>query len=43
MIKTNHIFTISEKTVEKKLFSLAKQKKQELYKVLEKSISRLND
>ncbi len=42
IIKTNYIFTIAEKSIDKKLFSLSKQKKQELYKALEKSLQKLS-
>ncbi|MFH1586803.1 MAG: type II toxin-antitoxin system PemK/MazF family toxin [Candidatus Diapherotrites archaeon] len=43
VIKTNYIFTIAEKTVEKKLFSLNKSKRQEVYKALEKSLKNLKE
>ena len=39
VIKTNYIFTISEAAIQKKLFTLNKQKKTELYNAL---ISRLS-
>ncbi len=41
VIKLNYIFTIAEKAIEKKLFSLSKQKKQKLYKELEKRFQKL--
>ncbi len=41
VIKTNYIFTLTEKAVEKLLFTLNKQKKQELYKELEKKLRNL--
>lgn len=41
VIKTNYIFTISEKAIEKKLFALSKQKKIELYSDLEKKLQKL--
>jgi len=41
VIKTNYIFTISEKMVKKKIFELPKQKKQLLYKELESKIKKL--
>ena len=41
VIKTNYIFTIAEKAVEKQLFRLNKQKKQELYNDLERKFSNL--
>jgi mRNA interferase MazF len=41
IIKTNYIFTISEAAIKKKLFSLNKQKKMELYKELVSRLSRL--
>ncbi len=43
VIKTNYIFTLTEKAIEKPLFTLNKQKKQELYKELEKKLHRLTD
>ncbi|HZX20498.1 MAG TPA: type II toxin-antitoxin system PemK/MazF family toxin [archaeon] len=43
VIKTNYIFTITEKAVEKKLFALSTQKKLELYKELEKNIGKLKE
>jgi mRNA interferase MazF len=43
VIKTNYIFTITEKAVEKKLFALSPQKKHELYKELEKNIKKLSE
>ena len=41
VIKTNYIFTITEKAIEKQLFPLSKQKKQELYNTLQKKLSSL--
>lgn len=41
IIKTNYIFTISEAAIKKKLFSLNKQKKMELYKELVARLSGL--
>jgi len=41
VIKTNYIFTLTEKAIEKPLFTLSKQKKQELYKDFEKKLSKL--
>ena len=41
IIKTNYIFTISEAAIKKKLFSLNKQKKTELYKELVDRLSGL--
>ena len=41
VIKTNYIFTVSELMIKKKLFSLDKQKRSELYKDLIKKLSRL--
>ena len=41
VIKTNYIFTISEAMVKKKLFSLNKEKKQELYNSLVEKLSGL--
>ncbi len=43
VIKVNYIFTIAEKSIEKKLFTLGKLKKQELYRALEKNIHRLTE
>ena len=43
VIKANYIFTLSEKAIEKLLFTLSKQKKQELYKELERKLHRLTD
>ena len=43
VIKTNYIFTIAEELIEKKLFSLTKQKKLVLYKEIETKISRLKE
>ncbi len=42
VIKTNYIFTISEKMIEKKLFTLNKTKKSELKKDLINKINNLN-
>lgn len=39
IIKTNYIFTITDKAIEKKLFSLSKQKRLELFSELEKKLS----
>jgi mRNA interferase MazF len=41
VIKTNYIFTITEKAIEKKLFELSKSKKLELFRDLEKKLSKL--
>ncbi len=41
VIKANYIFTISGKAIEKKLFSLSKEKKLELFSELEKKLSHL--
>ena len=41
VIKTNYIFTISEFAVKKKLFSLSKEKKLELYSDLARKLSGL--
>jgi len=41
VIKTNYIFTITEKAIEKKLFSLNKQKRLELFTELEKNLAGL--
>lgn len=41
VIKTNYIFTISEKAVEKSLFRLGKEKRLLLYSELEKSLAGL--
>ncbi len=41
VIKTNYIFTLTEKAIEKQLFKLNKKKKQELYNELEKRLHRL--
>jgi len=43
VIKTNYIFTLTEKAIEKQLFKLTKQKKQELYNDLEKKLHKLAD
>lgn len=43
VIKVNYIFTITEKSIKKKLFTLGKLKKQELYHALEKNIHRLTE
>jgi mRNA interferase MazF len=42
VIKTNYIFTLSEKMIEKKLFTLNKTKKSELKKNLINKINNLN-
>jgi len=42
VIKTNYIFTITEKAIEKRLFNLTSRKKQELYMELEKKLHRLS-
>jgi len=42
VIKTNYIFTITEKAIEKLLFKLSKQKKQELYDELGKKLHKLS-
>lgn len=41
VIKTNYIFTIAKELVEKKLFSLTKEKKLILYKELENKLNSL--
>ncbi len=41
VIKTNYIFTISEFLVKKKLFTLSKEKKKELYNDIVKKLSGL--
>jgi len=41
IIKTNYIFTISEKAVEKSLFRIGKEKRLLLYSELEKSLNGL--
>jgi mRNA interferase MazF len=41
VIKANYIFTISDKAIEKKLFSLSKEKKLELFNELEKKLRQL--
>lgn len=41
IIKTNYIFTITEKAITKKLFKLSRQKKEELYRELERRIKKL--
>lgn len=38
VIKTNYIFTVSEAAIKKKLFTLSKQKKSELYNELERML-----
>jgi mRNA interferase MazF len=43
VIKTNYIFTITEKAIEKKLFTLNKQKKQQLYEELEIKLKQLKE
>ena len=42
VIKTNYIFTITEKAVEKKLFKLTQSKRKLLYKELTKKLEKLN-
>ena len=41
IIKTNYIFTITEKAVTKKLFRLTKEKKKQLYMELGKKLEKL--
>lgn len=41
VIKTNYIFTITQKAITKKLFKLNKQKKAELYKELTRRLEKL--
>lgn len=41
IIKTNYIFTITENAIKKKLFSLNKQKKIELYEDINNKLSNL--
>ena len=41
VIKTNYIFTITEKAIEKKLFKLSKQTKNKLYESLNKKLENL--
>lgn len=43
VIKTNYIFTIVEKAIEKKLFALTAQKKNQLYSELEKNLRKLKE
>lgn len=43
VIKANYIFTITEKAVEKQLFALSRQKKQELHRELQKRLSNLSE
>lgn len=43
VIKTNYIFTISESMVKKRLFSLSKEKRLELYKNIVSKLSALSD
>lgn len=43
VIKTNYIFTIIEKAIEKKLFSLNKAKKLALYNALDERLKRLKE
>ncbi|MFA4906843.1 MAG: type II toxin-antitoxin system PemK/MazF family toxin [archaeon] len=43
VIKTNYIFTITEKAVEKRLFSLSRQKKVALYSDLERRLHKLKE
>jgi len=42
VIKTNYIFTSSEKLIEKKLFTLSKSKKEVLFQELTKKLNQLN-
>ncbi|MDD5148540.1 MAG: type II toxin-antitoxin system PemK/MazF family toxin [Candidatus ainarchaeum sp.] len=42
-IKTNYIFTITEKSIQKKLFELSREKKKELFEELEKRIAKLKE
>jgi len=41
IIKTNYIFTITEKAIKKKLFKLSKEKKKTLYETLNKKLKKL--
>ncbi len=41
VIKTNYVFTLAEKSIEKHLFALSKQKRQELHADLENKLSKL--
>ena len=41
VIKTNYLFTITEKAIEKKLFSLSKEKKKQVYNELAKKLEKL--
>ena len=41
IIKTNYLFTVSELLVKKKLFSISKQKRNELYNAINKKIAPL--
>ena len=43
VIKTNYIFTITEKAIEKKLFELSKNKKHELHSELSRKIQGLKE
>ena len=43
VIKTNYVFTIAKELIEKRLFTLTKEKKNILYKDLENKISQLKD
>lgn len=43
IIKTNYIFTIGKELVEKKLFTLTKEKKTLIYNKFEEKISELKD
>ena len=43
VIKTNYLFTLTKKAIEKSLFTLSRQKKQELYKELERKLHQLTD
>ena len=43
VIKTNYIFTISEKMVKKKLFSLSREKREKLFNALYKRLQALKN
>ena len=43
VIKVNYIFTVSEAAIQKKLFTLSKQKKTELHRELAKRLSGLSN
>lgn len=43
VIKTNYIFTLSEKMIEKTLFTLTKEKRNALYQELQEKISYLKN